>query len=203
MTSARPMSSTKPRKARWPRLASPTLGGGLLLLLVLCAACGSESGPSEPPPPPPGSPEVSFTPASTTPPANSVSLQQNSTSGARLALDVRLTGVENVAALAFDLVFNPQVMNFAEFSEGDFFASGGDVSTQVAENPEGRLIVGVALLGATEGVSGDGVAITLVFNAVSNGGSSFSFENAQLVDPDLNPIAGVQWFGGSAAITGF
>jgi hypothetical protein len=115
-----------------------------------------------------------------------VSLQQDSTSGARLALDVRLTGVENVAAMAFDLVFNPQVMNFAEFSEGDFFSQGGDVSTQVAENPEGRLIVGVALLGASEGVSGDGVAITLVFNAVSNGGSSFSFENAQLVDPDVD-----------------
>lgn len=203
MTSARPMSTTNPRKARWPRLAVPTLAGGLLLLLVLCTACGSESGPSEPPPPPPGSPEVSFTPASPAPPANSVSLQQDSTSGARLALDVRLTGVENVAAMAFDLVFNPQVMNFAEFSEGDFFSQGGDVSTQVAENPEGRLIVGVALLGASQGVSGDGVAITLVFNAVSNGGNSFSFENAQLVDPDLNPIAGVQWFGGSAAVTGF
>ncbi len=186
-------------------------GGGsrliiaLLLPLVLfgLSGCSSDSGPTDPPPPPPADPEISYTPDNSSPGTNTVSLQLNNTSGNRLDLDVRLTSVDNVASMAFDLTFNPAVLSYVSFTEGEFFSQDGEpVSVLVDENPTGRLIVGVARLGNVGGVNGTGISLTLTFNGVSNGGSFLNFEGSSLLDPDLNAISGVQWFGGDASVTG-
>jgi hypothetical protein len=192
-------------KSRSGRAALMRLIIVLLLPLVLLghSGCSNSSSPTDPPPPPPANPEITFTPANGNPGANTVSLQLNATSGNRLDLDIRLTSVTNVSSMAFDLTFNPNSLSYVMFSEGTFFNQDGEaVSVLVDENPAGRLIVGVARLGDVGGVSGTGVALTLTFNGVSNGGSSMGFENSTLLDPDLNAVDGVQWFGGSATVTG-
>jgi len=192
-------------KSRSGRAAVPRLLIVLLLPLILfgLSGCSTDSGPTEPPPPPPQDPEITFTPANGNPGANTVSLQLNASTGNRLDLDVRLTSVDNVSSMAFDLVFNPAVLSYVSFTEGTFFnADGETVSILVDENPAGRLIVGVARLGDVGGVSGTGVALTLTFNGAGNGGSALGFESSSLLDPDLDAVEGVQWFGGDAAVTG-
>lgn len=192
-------------KSRSGRVRHPRLIIALLLPLMLFgfSGCSSDSSPTDPPPPDPTDPEITFTPASGNPGANTVSLQLNATSGNRLDLDIRLTSVDNVSSMAFDLTFNPNVLSYVLFSEGTFFSQDGQpVSVLVDENPAGRLIVGVARLGAVDGVSGTGVALTLTFNGASNGNSSFGFENQSLLDPNLSTLGGVQWFAGNATVTG-
>jgi len=192
-------------KSRRCRFSLPLFVIAVVLPLALfgLTGCSSSSSPVDPPPPPPSDPEISFTPANGNPGANSVSLQLNATEANRLDLDVRLTTVDNVASMAFDLTYNPAVLSFVSFAEGTFFDQDGQtVSILVDENPAGRLIVGVARLGDVGGVSGSGVSLTLTFNGAGNGGSAFGFENNSLLDPDLNVVGGVQWFGGSATVSG-
>lgn len=187
------------------RFAFPRLVIALLLPLILFGlpGCSSDSSPTDPPPPPPQDPEITFTPANGNPGSNTVSLQLNATTGNRLDLDIRLTSVNNVSSMAFDLTFNPSVLSYVMFSEGTFFNQDGEsISVLVEENPAGRLIVGVARLGDVGGVSGTGVALTLTFNGAGNGNSTLGFENSSLLDPDLNALDGIQWFGGSASVTG-
>ncbi len=187
------------------RFALPGLVIALLLPLILfgLSGCSSDSSPTDPPPPPPQDPEITFTPANGNPGSNTVSLQLNATTGNRLDLDIRLTSVNNVSSMAFDLTFNPSVLSYVMFSEGTFFNQDGEsISVLVDENPAGRLIVGVARLGDVGGVSGTGVALTLTFNGAGNGNSTMGFENNSLLDPDLNALDGIQWFGGSASVTG-
>lgn len=193
-------------KSRWGRTAYLRFLIVLLLPLILFGLSGcssSDSGPTDPPPPPPADPEITYTPANGNPGANTVSLQLNASTGNRLDLDVRLTTVDNVSSMAFDLVFNPGVLSYVSVAEGTFFNQDGEaVSVLVDENPTGRLIVGVARLGDVGGVGGTGVALTLTFNGAGNGGSALGFEGSSLLDPDLDPVGGVQWFGGDAAVTG-
>jgi hypothetical protein len=198
-------ASERAGKSRPGRDLSARLVIAVLLPLLLfgLSGCSSDSSPTDPPPPPPQDPEITFTPANGNPGANTVSLQLNATTANRLDLDIQLTSVTDVSSMAFDLTFNPGVLSYVMFTEGTFFNSDGEaVSVLVQENPAGRLIVGVARLGDVGGVSGSGVALTLTFNGAGNGNSTLGFENRSLLDPDLNAVDGVQWFGGSAAVTG-
>ena len=198
-------ASDRTGKSPHGRVAYTPLVFFLLLPLVLfgLAGCSSDSSPTEPPPPPADDPEITFTPANGNPGSNTVSLQLNATNANRLDLDIRLTSVDNVSSMACDLTFNPSVLSYVTFTDGTFFSSDGEpVSILVDENPAGRLIIGVARLGDVGGVSGTGVALTLTFNGAGNGNSTLGFENSSLLDPDLNAVDGVQWFGGSASVTG-
>lgn len=192
-------------KSRFDRAARARLLVALVLPLMLfgLAGCSSDSSPTEPPPPDGGDPEITFTPANGNPGANTVTLQLNATSGNRLDLDVQITSVNNVGSMAFDLTYNPSVLSYVQASEGTFFnQDGAPVSVLVDENPAGTLIVGVARLGDVGGVSGSGVALTLTFSGAGNGGSALGFANNSLLDPDLNPLDGIQWFGGDATVSG-
>jgi hypothetical protein len=192
-------------KSRCDRAVRARLLVALVLPLMLfgLAGCSSDSSPTEPPPPDGGDPEITFTPANGNPGANTVTLQLNSSTGNRLDLDVQLTSVNNVGSMAFDLTFNPSVLSYVQAAEGTFFnQDGAPVSILVDENPAGTLIVGVARLGDVGGVSGSGVALTLTFNGAGNGGSALGFANTSLLDPDLTPLDGVQWFGGDATVSG-
>jgi len=192
-------------KSRLGRAARMPLAVALVLPLVLfgLAGCSSDSSPTEPPPVDGGDPEITFTPANGNPGSNTVSLQLNAATGNRLDLDLQITSVTNVGSMAFDLTFNPSVLSYVQSAEGTFFnQDGAPVSILVEENPSGTLIVGVARLGDVGGVSGSGVALTLTFNGAGNGGSALGFSNNSLLDPDLNPLDGVQWFGGDASVSG-
>jgi hypothetical protein len=170
----------------------------LALAFVVLAGCGGGGGggPTQPPPPPP-SPPLTFTPGGTAG-GNVVFLARTgATGGSDLDLAVQASEVTDLYGVAFDLGYPASVLDFEGASQGDFLAQGGfQVSLQVAEET-GNLIVGITRLGAVPGVSGSGTLATLRFDAVASGSGAISFSRQQAVGPDGQPVAGLEFVGGT------
>jgi len=185
-------------------------GGGLRALLaaagaaavLLAPACGGGGGggggPTQPPPP---QPAITFTP-SVGAGVNSIALARAGQGATRLSLEVRATGVNQLYGVSFDLGFPAAILDFAGFDEGGFLDGGGafDTAVQVVETPAGNLVVGATRLGAVGGASGDGVLLTLHFDAVAAGSGPIAFDGPQAFDRN-NPQVGVQWVGGNVQVT--
>jgi hypothetical protein len=167
----------------------------LLLLVTPLVAWSCNSGSSNPS----GPRSITFTPLSTTPPSNSVTLQQVSTTSNTVVIEVRMTQVNGVFAASFDLVYSSTVASFVSASEGTFLNSGG-ATTQLIVNSTtpGRVIVGLSRLSASSGgASGSGTLMTVTLRSVAVGTTGVSFENARLGNPSGTQIAGVVFSGGT------
>ena len=105
-------------------------------------------------------------------------------SGDSLSATVIVSGASDLFAYGFDLIYDPLVLEFASVSEDGFLNSGGTTAFNYAlENgADGVLIVGNALIGASNGRTGSGNLFTVNFNVIGGdgdgsdllfGGSSF------------------------------
>ena len=141
-----------------------------------------------------------FTPTDLNPGANTVSALGSSSSNI-VTLSVMVTGTAGVYGAAFDLVYDPGVVEFAGWSPGNLLETGGQqVTYQVNANQAGRVIVGVA---RTTGAGIDaGVSTALIqlrLRATSSGTSPIRFENADLLNSNNPPteIVGIAFTGGT------
>jgi hypothetical protein len=95
-----------------------------------------------------------------------------------ITLDIE--SVTDLFGIAFDLSFDPSLVNFVSAEKGGFF-SAGDCETSLAtkENPSGNLIVGLAMIGSDcPAVSGSGDVIIFNFKSLNEEASAnFSFSN--------------------------
>ena len=152
-----------------------------------------------------------FTPENPVPGPNSIYLSYNPTQsiGATLALDIKmnsLSATTPVFGTAFDIDFNPNVLTFAGFVEGDFSQNGdlpenGTVKYLVAmqSGTLNKLIVGISQNAGDTGSSGSGVIITLKFNVAIGAQtlqSNINFSNMNLMSPSWTVIDGISWQNG-------
>jgi hypothetical protein len=168
----------------------------LLILPLITFGCNSSSTT------PSGPRSITFTPLSATPPANSVTLQQASTTTNTVVIEVRVTEVSNVFAAAFDLVFTSTVAAYVSASEGTFLNAGG-ATTQFLVNSQtpGRVIVGLSRLSASAGgASGSGTLMTITLRSAAVGTTGVSFENSRLGSPSGSQIPGVTFSGGTVTV---
>src|SRR3989344_3684755 len=145
----------------------------------------------------------------------SVSLVPSSTEitvGSQFTVTVRISAVNNLFGVAFDLLFDPNILEFVSSSEGGFLNSDGDIPPpDTAVNlvpPEFKvadLIVGYSRLPGV-GISGDGDLLSLTFKSLASGTSSLVFETRpeslvalNLVTLDLVPIPAA-WENGSVIV---
>ncbi|MBU1102671.1 hypothetical protein KJ853_03400 [Patescibacteria group bacterium] len=117
--------------------------------------------------------------------AQTVSLTPSSQNVARstnFSLTVNISSVTNLFGVAFDLNFNPSLIDYVSATEGTFLSSGCQTSLMTAENPAGKLVFGITRLGAScGGVSGSGALATLSFRSLTIDGSNTpSFSNNSL-----------------------
>lgn len=179
------------------------LAGVLAALSLLgVSACGGGGGggggPTMPPPPQPG---IRFTPSGA-PAANSVHLAQGAgTTAQLLVLEVRATQVNGFYGIAFDLGYPAAVLNFMDATEGDFLAAAGDTSFQIAESPDGNLVVGLTLLGEVAPAAGSGLVLTLRFAATGGGDGNFSFSDNEVYRATGAPNTAISWLAGSVQVT--
>ena len=122
---------------------------------------------------------------------------------ATFSLTLNIASASNLFGMAFDLNFNPSLLDFISATEGNFLNQGCQTSLMTAENPAGKLIFGFTRLGAAcGGVSGSGTLATLNFQALNQlGTASLTFSNNSLCilsGSNCNYIAGT-WAG--AAVT--
>lgn len=169
-----------------------------VLLGLLLPGCGDSSTPTSPTATTRGG--ISFTPAVSPPPSGSIALTLRGSTAEELSLTLIARDVENLYGFALDLVFNPAVISFESSAQLNFLAQGGvGIATEVAENPEGRVVIGQSRLGEVPGVSGSGELLGLTFRAVAAGTTGLSPDNAAAFGPDGETLP-VRFFGGTVRV---
>jgi hypothetical protein len=181
---------------RGARALLAAAGAAAVLLAPACGGGGGGGGPTQPPMPQPG---ITFTPGGAAG-ANSVALVRVGQSTTRLSLELRATGVTDLYGVSFDLRFPSSALSFVDFDEGPMLLGGGifDTAFQVVETPAGNLVVGATRLGGVAGANGDGVLLTLHFDARASGSGGIAFDGPQAFDRD--GAQSVQFIGGSVAV---
>jgi hypothetical protein len=129
-----------------------------------CGGGGSDSGPM------PATVKVSASPENGT-----------VSSGVTVSRTVEVQNIGDTFYTAFDLTYNPEVIQFVEGTEGTFLSQDGsdETSFQIAlENGvPGRLTVGLTRMGPIGEVSGTGTLLALTFKAVGPGASPLAFQD--------------------------
>jgi len=178
----------------------------LVLAAALQAGCGggggrSGGGPTVPPTPTPVAAAISFT-SSGAGGVNSLALTRVSGDANTLVLSVEATSVTDLYGVAFDLVYPSAVLAFDDAVEGSFLDQSGSVDTtlQVAENPDGTLVVGLSRLGQVAGRTGTGSLLRFEFARRAAGSGDLRFEDNQAFNAAGAPIAGVQWSAGRVTV---
>ena len=124
----------------------------------------------------------------------------------QFTINVNVANVSSLFGAAFDLIFDPAVLQFVSAQKGTFLEQGASTNLLTSVSPSGTLIVGYSRLatdGAATGVTGSGSLITLTFNALTNGTSSLTFQNNALCD--ANSVSGcniilTNWTGGAVNV---
>src|SRR3989344_2540836 len=121
---------------------------------------------------------------------------QEATVGSPFTVTVSIADVTDLFGVAFDLLFDPNVLEFVSAStspaEIDFFGQGGEGTLlNTAVNPAGDLIVGYTRFALDVGASGSGDLLFLTFKPTASGTSTLAFRTRpeSLVTPGLIPIA--------------
>jgi general secretion pathway protein D len=103
------------------------------------------------------------------------------TQGGVIQLWVSIRGGVDVRGVPFHLWYDPQRVAFQGAREGAFLAPAGNTTFMTsADDVTGRVMVGYSVLGAGQGVSGQGTLCVLTFRALAPGTASFSFSNASV-----------------------
>lgn len=168
-----------------------------LFLTLCCGGNGSDGGVIPP------SLVASFSPEKANPDAMDVSLQLHSRSGDTFTVDVVITDVNGVYSASFDLVYDGTLLDYLNFTEGDFLSESGTVQTSflISEQSD-RVIIGATRLAQVGGVDaiGDEILMSIAFRVKKVGSTSVSFENNSLLNSlGPPPIQGIEWFGGTAS----
>jgi hypothetical protein len=92
---------------------------------------------------------------------------------------IEVKSLQDAYYAAFDVRYDPQVLEYRQAEEGGFLKSDGSSGTifQVAlvDGDEGRLKVGIARLATSSGIDGDGTLAKLTFKAIGAGSPGIAF----------------------------
>lgn len=142
--------------------------GIALGVLTLSGCSQGGGGDHEPSPPPPPTPKVLIAPASET-----------LSPGTSFTWTIEVLDVGDTFYAAFDLTYDPSVVEYVDATEGSFLSQTGsdEISFQITlENgTPGRLTVGLTRLGPIGEVSGSGMLLTLSFKALGPGTTTMAF----------------------------
>ena len=194
------------------RLRSAALAA-LMLVILLAASCGGG-----------GSGLIVtglvalFSPTATPSADPRISLETGAAAGEVFRVEVHANGVDEIAGVAFTLLYNPLLVEYLSCEAKDSILHsmpgltdactgnvvGGAVFDAALENgTPGFLNVGGSLQGLVAGVpGGTGRLLTLTFQAVGGGASDFDFEmgpsrEVQTCDLANCVVANVNWDGGT------
>ena len=94
---------------------------------------------------------------------------------------VELRNVGDTFFAAFDILYDPTVVEYVDAREGSFLNQEGTGPTAFRVGPHdeepGRLKVGLTRLGPIGDVSGSGTLLTLTFKALDYGSTTLAFSN--------------------------
>jgi len=123
-----------------------------------------------------------------------VSVQPTSStipSGGTATLDVDISGVSDLYAFQFDVLFGAANVSATSEIEGSLLSSGGTTFfiPGTIDNVGGSVTATAdTLIGAISGVNGSGTLAVLEFTGLAPGITSIDLANVVLLDPDFNSI---------------
>jgi hypothetical protein len=138
-------------------------------------------------------------------PTLSVTLADSTpTVGETFAANVNITGIDNLYAYQFDLLFDPTLLQASIVTEGAFLPTGGTTIffPGTIDNVSGLIDFTAAVLtGDIPGVTGTGALASVAFQAIAPGTATFNLADGLFFDgtPDLNEI-GVSLLASSVTI---
>lgn len=168
-------------------------------LLASILACGGGGGGGGGPTQPPAQ-QITFTPASGGGGTRLSLAQGTASTASTLILELRAQQAGNLYGVAFDLTYPNAVLRYDRATEGTFLSAGSGTSFQVVETSPGRLVVGVSRLGASGGVGGNGLVLSLELSAIAAGTGTFAFQENLTYGPDGLGQNGVAWDGGTVQV---
>ena len=112
--------------------------------------------------------------------------------GAAFSLDVSTTGIADLYAFQFDLIFDPMLVAATSVQQGSLLSGSGGFFPGFIDNVVGNVtIVADTLSGPVSGVSGSGTFARVEFNALSAGVTQVSLSNVIVLDSGLADIVTV------------
>jgi len=116
------------------------------------------------------------------------------TQGATFAINVLLTGAQNVYSVPLQLSYDPKILQVVNVSNGGFLSQDGQAVALVHRDDDstGTLQVTATRPPGASGVSGQGVVLTLTFLAKATGQSALTISKGGARDPGMQalPVAG-------------
>lgn len=145
---------------------------------------------------------ANFTPDQPTPSALTTAMDRGVATGDLVTVTVNITDTRGVYGAAFWLTFNPDKATYVTWSPGSLLEAGHQTPTyQVDASQPGKVVVAATRNGNVSPVDALGTKnlINLTFRVQQAGDSPLAFGSPRLYDGQVppQPIAGVNWFGGS------
>ncbi len=142
---------------------------GFLVLFGCSGGGGSDNSTTEPPP------AHSTTKVLVSPASGNVS------NGTTFTRTVEVQNIKNGFFTAFDVTYDPAIIEFVDATEGVLLNQNGSAQTffqaALENGGQGRVVVGLTRLGQIGEVSGSGTLLTLSFKAVGTGTATLVFSN--------------------------
>lgn len=108
-----------------------------------------------------------------------IAAPSSSTIGQQFGVDIKVTGVTDLANASLVLTYDPIFVEFVSMAEGPFMKKDGKPTTfsSKADTAGGAVSVSLSRVSGSGGVSGGGVMATAMFRAKNQGPASFAFRN--------------------------
>ena len=135
---------------------------------------------------------------------NVASLNSAVGTGSMFSLGIEITSADDLFAFQFDLAFDPTILSAVSVREGSLLPGAGATSfvPGLIDNVLGTVtITGSTLLGAIDGVSGEGVLALIELKALTVGITSITLSNLVLLDSTLTEIT-ADTIAGSVTVVG-
>jgi general secretion pathway protein D len=169
--------------------ASPAApAGGPVVIPPPAAAPATNPAPTPAPAPAPsGAPPANLPPGAARiffqPP------QVDATVSSTFSVAVAVAGASDAAGAPMQIQFDPKILRLNDITLGDLMAQGGQapVLTKNILNDAGAATVQLARPGGSAGASGDGVLVSLNFQAVGRGSTSITIPNLTVFNSQGQP----------------
>ena len=133
--------------------------------------------------------------------ANSLYLLQVDATATTLTLSLESDTVDGLYAIAFDLAFPSDLLDFVSITEGSFLSGDHEQTTfQFSVSADGILVVGLSLLGPLPGAVGSGSLLTIDFSRADSGSGAFFFPSSQAFGSGGEERNDITWAGGTVQV---
>ena len=114
----------------------------------------------------------------------------NLEAGNSTVVTVRIRNGFNVAAVPFYVEYDPEIIEIGEIEEGNYLSGDGVATAFLSSNDseQGRLIIGISRLGASNGVSGDGELMSMEIIGIATGDTVLHFTHQSVKNPSAANI---------------